>query len=185
MATVTAHVLIGGTHPNHDGILPTHTITVSEGARAALLLNPFHMLREGAPASQPSDPLTVVWIPSPLHVVDDLLLQIGVHVLRDRELIAQVETVVPGLSKADRVELDALNADERTVLTTACTTVAGYPKLVVTLMGGSILKQDITRFEDYSMDIEVCTVAFQRQYSVWQNKTHITGSLDAIAPRRS
>ena len=71
MATFTAQVLIGGAHPNHDGILPTHALMVSENSRAALVLVPFSVYDCDAPSPDDGVPRRIVWIPHPDHVVDD------------------------------------------------------------------------------------------------------------------
>lgn len=180
MATFTAQVLIGHSHRYHDGILPTHAIMVSENSRAALVLKPFHVYEDEEPSAETASPRTVFWIPNPDHIVDDLVLQICLHVLHEPGVIAQTETIYKGLSEAQHAELVKLPAADRAALSAACLEVKGFPKLVVTLLGGSLLTRNITRFGDYSMDIEVCTVAYQRQYSEWKQEAFISGSLDKI-----
>ena len=61
MATFTAQVLIGHSHPYHDGILPTHAIMVSENSRAALVLVPFHVYEVEEPAADTTAPRSIVW----------------------------------------------------------------------------------------------------------------------------
>jgi hypothetical protein len=180
MATFTAHVLIGRTHPNHDGILPTHTILLSENSRAALVLVPFDVW--GDDEFQPDLPTSrrIVWIPHPDYIVDDLMLQVGVHVLRESEAIAQAKTIVDDIVTADNVDLSDLTADDRKMLSAACHTVKDFPKLVVTVLTGSTLLRSVVCFENYSMDIEVCTVAYQRLYSPWTKQFRIVGDLTGI-----
>ena len=38
MATITAHILVGSAHPNHGGILRTHSLFLSENSRPAWTL---------------------------------------------------------------------------------------------------------------------------------------------------
>ena len=71
MATFTAQVLIGHSHPYHDGILPTHALMVSENSRAALVLMPFRVYNDEASSPDVAAPRSIVWIPHPDHVVDE------------------------------------------------------------------------------------------------------------------
>jgi|GEM_PF-670478 len=180
MATFTAQVLVGHSHPNHDGIIPTHAIMVSENSRAALVMVPFRVYSDRTPTADTAIPGNIVWIPHPDHVVDDLVLQVCVHILRDPAVTTQADAVHVGLTRADHYDLTDLSPADRGALSSACRDVTNLPKLVVTLLGGSLLTRNITRFEDYAMDIEVCPVAYQRQYSVWTQKTHISGDLGEI-----
>ncbi|TVQ25838.1 MAG: hypothetical protein EA383_07165 [Spirochaetaceae bacterium] len=180
MATFTAQVLIGSSHPNHDGIIPTHALLVSENSRAALVLMPFGVHEGEVRADDATNPRRIVWIPHPAHVVDDLVLQVLVHVMREPAVSSGAEEIIPGLTTAEHVDLSELNAADRGTLSALCLGVAFIPKLVVTLLGGSLLTPNITRFGDYTMDIEICSVAYQRQYSGWSKKTHISGDLEGI-----
>jgi hypothetical protein len=180
MATLTAHVLIGGAHPNHDGILPTHALFLSENSRPALVLTPLDVWgdRQSRPDEPP--PRRVVWIPHPEHIVDDLILQVAVHVVRESGVIAQAESIVDDIVSADHLELGDLTEADRKTLFTACRAVESFPKLVVMILSGSTLARNAPRFGDYSMDIEVCSVAYLRRYSPWTEKTHIAGELSGI-----
>lgn len=180
MATFTAQILIGRSHPNHDGIIPTHAIMVSENSRAALILVPFPVYDDERPSADTAIPGNIVWIPDPDHIVDDLVLQVCVHVLHEPTVIRQLDAVQSGLSGADYVELGKLSSADRGALSAACREVHGFPKLVVTLLGGSLLTRNITRFGDYTMDIEVCPVMYQRLYSPWTQNTHVSGNLEEI-----
>ena len=159
MGTFTAQVLIGGSHPNHDGILPSHALLVSENSRAALVLMPFGVYESEAPADDATTPRRIVWIPHPDHVVDDIVLQVLVHVMHEPAVTSGAEEIVPGLSTAEHVDLSELSASDRSTLSALCLGVKVSPKLVVTLLGGSLLTGGITRFGDYTMDIEICSVA--------------------------
>ena len=180
MATFTAQGLIGRSHPNHDGIFPTHALMVSENSRAALVLVPFKGFDKDEPVPDGAAPRRIVWIPDPQHVVDDLILQVCIHVLHQTAVTEQAEAIVAGLSTADYADLSDLSPADRKVLSTVCRGVEGFPKLVVTLLAGSLLTGNITRFGEYAMDIEICPVAYQRQYSAWNERTHIAGDLAEI-----
>lgn len=102
MATFTAHVLIGAAPPNHDGILPSHALMVSENTRAALVLVPLSVHTGDAPSPDDGVPRRIVWIPHPDQVVDDLVLQVCVHVMRSPMVTVQTDEIVDGLSTADQ-----------------------------------------------------------------------------------
>ena len=111
MATFTAQVLIGHSHPNHDGIFPTHALMVSENSRAALVLVPFEGYDEDEPVPDGAAPRRIVWIPDPRHVVDDLMLQVCIHVLHQTAVTEQAEAIVAGLSTADYADLSDLSLE--------------------------------------------------------------------------
>ena len=180
MATLTAQVLIGTSHPNHGGILPTHALMVSENSRAALVLVPFMPHGERPSAADENTPPRIVWIPHPEHIVDDIILLVCIHVLHEGDVIAKADSIMSGLSTADHVDLGDLSPADRAVLSTACRELTSFPKLVVTLLEGSFLRRDIARFGEYTMDIEICTPTYVREYSDWTAATRTAGDLGAL-----
>ncbi len=114
MASRTAQILIGRPDPYHDGIYPTHVMYLAENSRPVWLLEPVGRGLAGATSDQPDDeevPLwttePVVWVPSrPEHILEDGLLLLAVHVLRDQDR-GRVGGVAPAEASADALQLAA------------------------------------------------------------------------------
>ncbi len=47
MGTHTAQILIGDSHPNHGGIIPSYALFLSENSRAVWILAELDMFRPG------------------------------------------------------------------------------------------------------------------------------------------
>jgi hypothetical protein len=159
MGTFTAQMLIGHAHPNHDGIDPTHVAMLSENSR------PSWTLREWEGERAPR----VVWIPTLEHMLEDGLLLACLRVVRAPDLVAEADAKLMGeraeLHKVDQARLSALRA--------GCRPLEGF-KVVLTVLDGSTLSQQLKTLDEYRMDVEVF---FTRSWSRWLEETRITGSL--------
>lgn len=79
MATFTAHALVGQSHPNHAGILPTHRLYLSENSRPAWILLPEALsVRDGSAMES-----KVIWLSTLENMLEDGLLLIAVQALQD------------------------------------------------------------------------------------------------------
>ena len=92
MGTITATMLIGGTHPYHGGITPTHMILFRENDCPILTLI---QLRRGPIPSTfgivvekvDNVEYKVSWVPRSWNdVLEDALLMVGIYILRIPEL---------------------------------------------------------------------------------------------------
>ncbi len=86
MATLTAQIIVGRAHPNHGGINPTHYLFFSENDRPAWVLVP-----ENVFGKRPLEMEKTVWIPTVEHTLEDGLLMIALHILKDREIVNLTE----------------------------------------------------------------------------------------------
>lgn len=178
MATFTAQILIGSAHPNHGGINPTHQLYLSENSHPAWLLVP--AIAANRVPSMPSETLT--WIPTHENILEDALLMIALHVVRDPGVSEAAErllrTKTPSFATLrediDKQDLQHLHEKSRAVETGV--------KLVITVMEGSTVMGQLKVLEQYRMEVEVCTTLYSRSYSRWQERIMTRGALDDLLP---
>ncbi len=173
MATLTAQIIVGRAHPNHGGINPTHYLFFSENDRPAWVLVP-----ENVFGKRPLEMEKTVWIPTVEHTLEDGLLMIALHILKDREIVNLTEEYFEnkGIDRAklyediDKAQLEELRRKTRAV--------RGDYKIVITTLRDSLLEQQLTVLKHYKMDVEICVPVYSKTYSRWENRTIIEGSLD-------
>ena len=175
MATMTAQILIGSGHPNHDGIGPSHYLFLSENSRPAWLL-----VEQNIIMSSKKKDAKIVWIPTVDSMLEDAFLMIAVHVLKDQGIVE----VIKSFSKAalsDRLEMhDSLEEAERKLLYEKCRTITPFPKLVVSVFRGSTIMSQLPVLKNYTMDVEVCVPAYSRLSSPWSQDREVLGSLNVL-----
>lgn len=171
MATMTAQILIGSPHHDHDGIIPTHSLFLQENSAPAWILVALPLYGEHA------RPREVVWLPTVEDMLEDAFLMIAVHIVEDAEVIALGNAFAGGIA-ARRVEvLRLFSGEQRRQLYAACRALTSYPKLVVSAFAGSTILPQLKVIEQYAMDVEVCPSVYGRQHSAWRDETTFSGSL--------
>jgi hypothetical protein len=83
-------MLIGSSHPNHGGIVPTHELHLSENSRPAWLLSPLGGHRADA----------IAWIPTVEDILEDGLLMAGLLAVGDARLREQALRVPKAVFRA-------------------------------------------------------------------------------------
>lgn len=193
MAPVTAQRLVGRPHIYHGGIYPTHSLWFSENFRPSWVLEPGVRALQAGSAKQPEDPdpptwalKPTVWVPSaPAFDLEDAILLLAVHVLRDEAVLEIVDQRLPILRESrvpfeeEPVELEALPEADLAELRRLCRQSDLSYKLVATILADSSLNAQLAVLDRYPMELEVCTVTYSRTRSVWSGETEIRGSLDA------
>ncbi|MFC1895623.1 hypothetical protein ACFL0Q_03030 [Thermodesulfobacteriota bacterium] len=86
MGTLTAQILVGYPHPNHDGINPTHFLFLSENDRPAWVMVNENVSEEGG-----SGVGRITWIPTIDDMLEDAMLMIALHICKDREIMELAE----------------------------------------------------------------------------------------------
>ena len=105
-------------------------------------------------------------MPTAWNLLEDALLMIGLHVIRDEELLGVVEEFHPELLKIRKpfrdppVELEKVPPADLADLRRICAVSPIDYKLVVTVFGGSSIRQELPVLADYPMEVEVCTVTY-------------------------
>jgi hypothetical protein len=176
MAAITALAHLGFAHPNDGGLRPEYLFQLSEGSRPAWLLEPAGVLRQGDGPITLQEPL--VWIPTLEHMVDDLFVMIGVHILRDEPILELIRDhgIDPFVS---RQELYSLPAELRVALYARCRAYEGNWKLALTVYDGSCLEKTLSGLSAYRCQLEVCCSSYLRYYDRWdEGKTKTQGELE-------
>lgn len=172
MATLTAQIIVGRAHSNHGGINPTHYLFFSENGRLAWILVPENVFGE-----QPADIEKTVWLPTAEHALEDGLLMLALHVVKNREIVNLAERYFRNKG-TDRAELyNDINGPQLIELREKTRTIQGDYKIVITTFRDSALEQQLPVLEKYKMDVEVCVPVYSRLYSQWNNRTDTEGSL--------
>jgi hypothetical protein len=171
MGSFTAQILVGSPHPNHDGIIPTHSIFLSENSQPAWVLVETNVLAGGREEGG-----VVTWIPTQ-DALEDAILMMAVHVAKSPEVLRQA-TAFNSSDWANLAGPSALKEAHRKRLYQTCRSVVDFPKIVVSVFRGSLIDRQLPVLEQYKMDVEVCRVGYSRLYSAWMDETRIEGSLD-------
>ncbi len=172
MATLTAQILIGRSHPNSGGINPTHYLFFSENDRPAWVLVPENIFSRGSDQTEGK----VVWIPTADNPLEDAMLMIAIYVLKDEGIVELAKRSFQSLE--DRVELtedvDRALLEE---LYRKSRALRADHKIVLTLLNDSFIHGHLRVLEQYSMEIEVCSTIYSRLYSRWEEEWRVQGSL--------
>lgn len=136
----------------------------------------------------PESPVT--WIPrGPQHGLEDALLMIAIHVLRDEALLQMVRERCPALAatRADGPLPDGGfpspgDMDEGLLveLQERCSELRWDFKLVITIFEGSMLTWQQHVLENYGMAVEVCNVSYHRKSGA--DGSEVWGSLAPPVP---
>lgn len=172
MSTVTAQMLVGTAHPNHGGINPTHALYLAENSRPVWTLVGTNLRRGGRGRMR-----EFIWIPTTENMLEDGLVMVGVHVLKDPQIVQLAERF--GLLEKSTVEVYRdLGVDTRELLYEASRQVQARYKVILTVLDGSSIAKQLPVLERHAMDIEVCVPQFLRAYSSWSDTTDASGSLN-------
>jgi len=159
MATMTAQILIGRGHPNHDGINPTHYLFLSEnGAPAWILVNENIF-------SFNSNRSKITWIPTVENMLEDAILMIAVHVLKDHKISAMFNSFFE--NDEARIKLYDLQQTQRNELYQQCREHMEGPKLIISVFQDSSIINQLPVLNQYKMDVEICQPTYTRLYSPW------------------
>ena len=172
MATFTAQILVGSTHPNHGGLTPSNYVFLSENSRPAWILVPQNIFDDET-ATLPK----VTWIPTVENMLEDALVMIGIHVSANKELVELAKSFRKDID-SDWIEVySALSESQRTQLYDTCRKISALPKIIVSTFEESSIERQLPVLEEYAMDVEVCPPTYSRLYSPWTNETRVNGSL--------
>jgi hypothetical protein len=192
MGTITAQIIVGMPHGEHGGIGPEYVVWLSEDGDPAWVLQPVPPDHWGGPpylSRNVGD--STVWMPSaPGHILEDGILLIAVHALRDETVLDLVEERLPELAEArapfqdSPVDLTAMPPDVLAELRRQSMEPTWEDlKLAVTVLSGSALHEQLPILERYPMQVEVCAVSYARLKRLGRasdDDVHVGGSLEAI-----
>ncbi len=172
MATFTSQILVGRSHPNSGGIIPTHYLLYSENDRPAWALVPENVFTD----SSEQTAAKIVWIPTADNPLEDALLMIALFAVRDEKVRALARRHVRNLD--DRLEVpEAFDRPLLEELYEKSRAVQAGHKIVLTLLNNSTIYQHLPILDRYRMEVEVCVTIYSRLYSRWSGGWRTEGSL--------
>jgi len=173
MGTMTAQILVGTPHSNHDGIQPTHHLFLSENSRPAWVLVPQNIFGEDQTAQK-----KIVWIPTVENMLEDAFLMIAIHIQKNRKITELANSFYNNM-QSDRLEMyEHINESQRKQLYEKCRQIPKFPKIIISVFRGSTIQSQLQIISQYKMDVEVCCTTYSRLFSAWSGKTGIAGSLE-------
>lgn len=171
MSACTCYAMIGHASREGEGLRVGHTIRLVEGDRPAWKVE---LPVEG------KKPRELMWIPSLEHTFEDLVVMMGLHLVKHQGLfeLAQAATEVDLM--ADYVEVYAIPVEVREKLYAAAREVDGNFKMGLVVFSGCILEQSrrLEAVRNYAFDVEICRSTFRRLRTAWNPKGTTHGSLN-------
>ena len=160
MATITAKILVGCSHQNHGGILPTHLIRLSENSKPKLILTDLGIASDNVMKKK-------VVIPTLENTVDDIYLMIAVYILKKI-------TLEKDMYNKDGASLyEIFEEKERFELYNQTKKIIESINLKVVFNifdADCLLKGQIEEIKKYPPDIEITTPSFSKYYNAWKDK---------------
>lgn len=173
MGTMTAQILVGSSHPNHDGIQPTHWLFLSENSKSAWVLTSQNIFEEDITTNQ------IIWIPSIDNMLEDAFLMIAIHIEQNPEVIDLAKSFSKNIG-AERLELyEEFKDSQRQQLYEKCRQMSQFPKVIISVFQSSTIQMQLKIIEQYQMDVEVCYPIYSRLYSIWTQQQQLQGNLKA------
>jgi len=172
VAVTTALILVGRPRPDDGGIIPTHLLQLCEGSRPVWVLSAI-----GGPGAESPSPIR--WVPTGEHPIEDALLLIGLHAVRDEDLLLLAGRIAPEVLD-ERVDLARMlpgeRLDELRSVWRRLEAGADY-KLAVTVFDGSLARSELEVLARYEMELELCLPVFSRRTSTTSGEQVETGDL--------
>lgn len=150
MSSTTAIAAIGDDDPNDGGISVSYLLHLTENSRAILQLfrlqtNPQELRVE----------LLARWTPTLENMLEDLLLLIGTAVCGDLILRAELLSHI-GADDLTRLHLDSLPDEHRREIYRRLQKKKFSTKVVLTVLEGCTLLNQVDRLPEYDLDCELC-----------------------------
>jgi hypothetical protein len=172
MPAVTSITLIGRSHPNDGGLNPFARVDLVEGDRPVFIFQkmvnttciPFRTFK--------------LW-PTLEYMLDDLIFMI-LYLFETPVLVNFME--MKGLHQrcvqSKKINMfDDFSDEDRMELYRLVKANSDFSKIAICLFEDSSLKDSIKNLEAYDCDVEVLSTYFRREFSHWQNRQIIRGSL--------
>jgi hypothetical protein len=176
MATLTAHFLIGENDPHHLGVIPRAQLSLFENDRPVFVLSSL-MTDDKAKSFS--------WVPTLEHMLDDAILMIAVHFLRAFSLKDIAKKNYRSREEKPFEVYEDMDPRTHEDLIVATRRLPSFPKLVITVLEGSSLREHVASIKKYSMDVELCFAGYKRNLSEWTQGTHIEDFIDFLNQKSS
>lgn len=170
MSACTCYAMIGHASREGEGLRVGHTVRLVEGGRPAWKIE---LPVDGEKMRE------LMWVPSLEHTIDDLVVMMGIHVIKTPKLLELAKSVTEIDLMADVVEVYTIPADERNALYSAAQEVDGSFKMGLVVFDGCMLEQGrrLESVGNYVFDVEICRSTFQRIRTAWNPEGSTHGTL--------
>lgn len=193
MASVSAVILVGHSHPNRGGNRPFAAVLLEEGDRPAFSTRHF---RGGGTGIDRTRATGRVLVPTLEHTMDDAVLYVAWAVCQWPE----VQSLVSSLHKVDakhaprrsgrqptrRIEMYRdFDEEGRQRLYRSLQTDVRLPMLTFCMFEGSLLASTANHIRNYATDFEVCESTMSRlSLAFGSRKTGFSVGKDSLATRK-
>lgn len=160
MATTTATIFVGTSHPNDGGINSTHLILFTENDRPALIMQDLSGKEK-----------EIIIIPTLENTIDDIYLMIAVFILKKIKPTKKINNI-----KKESL-YDILETKERNKLYIKTLELVNEfnIKVVINILEGSHLLGIIEQIKKYPNDFEVTITSLKKEYDRWSNSIKTIG----------
>jgi len=177
-------MLVGGTHPYHGGIIPSHVILFRENDCPILTLiqlresvpETFGIVVEGVSTLE----RLATWVPRSWDdMLEDALLMVGIYVLGIPELVFHAEKIFRDITNvriSDLTESEREVEEMRKILKEH---IREYDiKIVLTVMLDSTILKQIPKLREYNVAFEVCVSRFRRLRDYWKGEGRLSAPIE-------
>lgn len=173
MTTLTAQILVGDPHPFDDGIIPSHFIFLKENNQPSWSLVKANVFQ----GNKNYDVSEIVWKPTKENMLEDALLMVAIHVLKNKEIVKIAKDFSNRIDSQMMELYTDLNKEQRDLLYKKCRELSEFPKIILSIFRSSTLEEQITVLEQYKMEVEVCIPVYSRLNYRAKENSRIEGSL--------
>ena len=171
MATVTSIITAGDSHPNDGGILPIATMHLWESRQIAWRCEHRH-------DGEDDEERTATWAVAGIDtVLEDGLLTLAAVSIRDERVVELLDQAAGDAWRAEHVTIGEVIGEPSQELRAAVRDAVGRATLVVTVVGDSVISDQLRVLESLESNLEVCLPTYWHRSNQWQPEPEIGGSL--------
>ena len=184
MATFTAQILIGRSHPNDGGMAGelknSPVLLLSENSRPGWVLRPGHWFLDQRDSGFKAASEYVL-IPSLESTLEDGIALLALVLCHDLPWSDSTRTLQAQLMERKRLEIHDLDEQIRSVLKDEVRArSASFPKIVLSIFQPDcLIHGQISDLQHYANQMAVCMPVFTRNLTQWSSEPNETGSLDS------
>lgn len=183
MATHTAQILIGRSHPEDGGLagpsLHSPILLLSENSRPSWILHPGFRLQRNQKTFRAAS--KYVLIPSLETTLEDGFALMALIVCHELDWSESARSVADTLINEQRLEMYKVDAMLREDLLHEVRSHSGaYPKTVISVFQkNSLVHDQIHTLTNFKNEMAVCLPVFNRDMSRWSKSPNESGSLES------
>jgi len=155
MSSLTAQILAETLDPKQDPdkgeFGPTHYLFLLENFRPSwILVNQNIFDQPGVKEKR------IVWIPTVENMLEDALVMIAIHVIKNKKIIDLAQKMFENIEVSHVEVYQNLTDTQRQQIYQECRRIEKWPKFVITVIGGSSIKRQLSVLKKYSIKAELC-----------------------------